>query len=166
MLPLIIISFGILSRIILHTPNFSPVLSLALLSGMYLKGRFQPVLVPLGLMILGDLVLGFYGFEMLLVWLSIAAISLLGLWLKENKSFLNVLSGSMASAVVFFIITNFGSWLVLYPHTMAGLRECYILAITFFRSSLASTMAYSLVFFTAYEWILKRCQSSVLQRYI
>jgi len=164
MLALIIISFGILSRIIVHTPNFTPVLSMAFLGGMYLKGR-QAILVPLALMVISDLMIGFYPL-MYLTWGSIVLISVLGLWLRQRKSFVNVLTGSVASAVIFFMVTNFGAWLTLYPHTMDGLRQCYILAIPFFRSTLVSTVAYSLVFYTAYEWILKRSQNTVLARII
>ena len=130
MLALIIISFGILSRVIVHTPNFSPVLSLAFLGGMYLKGR-QAVIAPLALMVLSDCIIGFYGVEMFFVWGSIVLLSMFGVWLKDRKNLLNVLTGSIVSAIVFFIVTNFGAWLTLYPHTTAGLRQCYILAIPF-----------------------------------
>jgi hypothetical protein len=164
MLALIIISFGILSRLIVHTPNFTPVLSMAFLGGMYLKGR-QAVYVPLALMVISDLIIGFYP-GMFFVWGSIVLISIFGLWIKERKNFVTVLSGSIASAVFFFIVTNFASWLTLYPHTTAGLRQCYILAIPFFRSSFVSTIAYSLVFYAGYEQILKRSQGTVLARLI
>ena len=153
MLALIIISLGILSRIVVHTPNFSPVLSMALLSGMYLEGR-QAVLVPLALIIVSDLIIGFYP-GMFFTWGSIVLICVLGLWLKERKSFAVVLGGSMASALIFFIVTNFASWLTLYPHTYDGLRQCCVMALPFFRSTLASTVAYSLIFYAAYEWIKK-----------
>jgi hypothetical protein len=164
MLSLMIISFGILSRVIVHTPNFTPVLSMAFLGGMYLKGR-QAVLVPLALIVISDLIIGFYPL-MFLTWASIVLISILGLWLKERKSFATVLGGSVISAVIFFIVTNFASWLALYPHTMEGLRQCYILAIPFFRSTLMSTVAYSLVFYAGYEWVLKRSQGTILARLI
>ena len=165
MLALLIIVFGFLSRIVVHTPNFTPILSLALLGGMYLKGR-QAVLVPLALMVITDFFIGFYGSEMIFVWGCIVSISVLGMWLKERKSFLNVASSSIFSAVAFYVVTNFGSWLVLYPHTMDGLRQCYILAIPFFRSTLISTVAYSLVFYAGYEWALKRSQGTVLARLV
>ena len=141
MLALIIISFGILSRVVVHTPNFTPVLSMAFLGGMYLKGR-QAVFVPLALMVISDFIIGFHDL-MFFTWGSIVLISVFGLWLKERKSFVNVFSGSILSAVIFFIVTNFGAWLVLYPHTADGLRQCYILAIPFFRSTFVSTAAYS-----------------------
>ena len=164
MLSLIIISLGILSRIVIHTPNFTPVLSMAFLGGMYLKGR-PAVLVPLALMIISDFMIGFYPL-MYVTWGSILLISASGLWFKQRKNFSNVLSGSILSAVIFFMVSNFGAWLTLYPHTLGGLQQCYILAIPFFRSTLVSTVAYSLVFYTAYEWLLKRCQGSVLARLI
>ena len=156
MLALIIISFGILSRVVVHTPNFTPVLSLAFLGGMYLKGR-QAVLVPLALMIVSDFIIGFHNM-MFFSWGSIVLISIFGLWLKKRKNLATVLSGSIVSAMIFFIVTNFGAWLTLYPHTIDGLWQCYILAIPFFRSTLVSSVAYSLVFYAAYEWLLKRSQ--------
>jgi hypothetical protein len=162
MLALMIISFGILSRVIVHTFNFTPVLSLALLGGMYLKGR-QAVLVPLALIVISDFIIGFHNM-MFFTWGSIVLISIFGLWLKERKNFVTVLGGSVASAMIFFMVTNFGAWLTLYPHTIDGLRQCYILAIPFLRSTLVSTVAYSLVFYAAYEWLLKRSQGTVLAR--
>ena len=162
MLGLIIISFGILSRVVVHTPNFTPVLSMAFLGGMYLKGR-QAVFVPLALMVISDFIIGFHDL-MFFTWGSIGLISIFGIWLKERKSFINVLSGSIISAAIFFIVTNFGAWLTLYPHTIDGLRQCYILAIPFFRGTFVSTMAYSLVIYSGYEWILKRSQGTVLAR--
>ena len=164
MLALMIISFGILSRLIVHTPNFTPVLSLAFLGGMYLKGR-QAILVPLALVILSDIIIGFYPM-MILTWGSIVMISALGLWIKETKSLATVLGGSIASAVIFYLVSNFGAWLTLYPHTADGLRQCYILAIPFFRSTLVSSVAYALVFYTAYEWLLKRSQGTALARLV
>ena len=164
MLALIIISFGIFSRLIVHAPNFTPVLSMAFLGGMYLKGR-QAVWVPLALMVISDLIIGFYPM-MVLTWGSIVLISVLGLWLKERKNFVTILGGSIASAVIFFIVSNFGAWLSLYPHTMNGLQQCYILAVPFFRSTLVSTAVYSLVFYVGYEWLLKRCQGSALARLV
>jgi len=131
---------------------------------MYLKGR-QALWVPLALMVASDLIIGFYPL-MYVTWGSIVLISVLGFWLKERKSFVTVLSGSVLSAVIFFIVTNFASWLTLYPHTMDGLRQCYILAIPFFRSTIVSTLAYSLVFYAGYEWLLKRSQGTVLARLV
>ena len=89
MLALLIIVFGFLSRIVVHTPNFTPVLSMAVLGGMYLKGR-QGVLVPLALMVISDFIIGFYP-GMFYTWGSIVFISILGVWLKDHKKFFKCL---------------------------------------------------------------------------
>jgi hypothetical protein len=159
MLALLIILFGFLSRTVVHTPNFTPVLSLALFGGAYLKGR-QAIWVPLVLMMVSDAFIGFHD-TMAYTWGSVLLISLIGLYLRDHKNWANVISASLLSSVLFFVITNFGAFLSLYPHTWAGLQQCYILAIPFYRSSLVSTMAYSLVLFAAYEFLLKRSQGVI-----
>jgi len=160
MLAFLIILFGFLSRILVHTPNFSPVLSLALFGGVYLKGR-QSVWVPLALMALSDAILGFYS-GIVYTWGSIFLISLMGLWLRNHKNLANMISMTLLSSILFFVVTNFGAFLSLYPHTLAGLKQCYILAIPFYRSTLMSSLAYSLVLFAVGEWLLApKLQNSI-----
>ena len=162
MLVLIIITFGILSRVVLHTPNFTPVLALALFGGMYLKGR-QAIWVPLALMMVSDLMIGFHD-SMLFTWGSIFVISLVGIWLKAYKNWVNVAAVSVISSIFFFLVTNFGAFLSLYPQTWVGLQECYIAAIPFYRSTLVSTVAYSLVLFFAWEFLLSRRENPLLAK--
>ncbi len=163
MFALFLIILGISSRVFVHTPQFTAILAVAMFGGMYLN-RVQALLVPLALMMVTDIILGFHD-TMFFTWGSMLLVSAMGIWLKERKNFVTVLAGSIFASVVFFIITNFGAWLSpLYPHTWAGLRECYIAAIPFFRSTLVSTVAYSLVLYAGYEWALKRSQGTALAR--
>ncbi|MBI4309914.1 MAG: hypothetical protein HY591_06245 [Candidatus Omnitrophica bacterium] len=163
MAALFLVILGIASRILAHTPQFTAILAVAMFGGMYLSRR-QALIVPVALMIITDAILGFHD-TMAFTWGSMLAISAIGLWLKERKSFLGVLAGSLASSILFFVVTNFGAWLSpLYPHTWQGLTECYILAIPFFKSTLVSTVAYSLVLYAGYEWLLKRSQGTALAR--
>jgi len=164
MLALLMIIVGFLSRLVVHAPNFTPVLSLALLGGVYLKGR-QAIWMPLVLMAFSDAVLGFHD-TMVYTWGSILLISLIGLWLKNHKNWANVLSTSIASSILFFVVTNFGSFLSLYPHTWGGFKQCYIFAIPFYRGTFVSTLAYSFVLFAIYEWVLKRSQGTALARLV
>jgi len=66
---------------------------------------------------------------------------------------------ALTSSVLFFVLTNFGVWLVsdLYPRTAAGLVGCYIAAIPFFRNTLAGNAFYTLVLFGGF---------ALAQRYI
>ena len=162
MLVFLVIILGFLSRIVLHTPNFTPILSLALFGGAYLKGR-QAIWVPLVLMALSDAVLGFHD-TMVYTWGSILVISLVGLWLRNHKNWVNVLSTSLLSSIIFFVVTNFGAYLSLYPHTWSGLQQCYILAIPFYRSTVVSTMANSQVLLSVLEFLRSRQGSPVLAK--
>ena len=166
MLAIVLLVFGIISRFIVHIPNFTPVLSIALFSGAYLDKRYA-IWLPVVLMILSDLVLGLHE-TILFTWSSMALICLLGFSLREERTPLKIASLSLASAIQFFIITNFGVWLVshLYPMTWEGLKECFILAIPFFRATCASTILYCFLLFGVYEflafWIRKTRFASVL----
>lgn len=153
MFAILLVIVGIFSRVIIHTPQFTATLAVALFAGMYLNKRLAWA-VPVGMMLVTDLILGFHD-TMLFTYGSMLLISLIGMWAKNRKNAVTVVLSSVASAMVFFIITNFGAFLTLYPRTWGGLYECYILAIPFFRSTLLSTIAYSLVFYFGYEALLK-----------
>ena len=99
---------------------------------------------------------------MFFTWGSIIVIAAMGLWVQKNKSLTTVLGGGIVSAVLFFIVTNFGVWLVsgMYPLTLAGLSECFVLAVPFFRGTLLGTFVYGAVLFGMYEIIAVRIKST------
>ena len=78
---------------------------------------------------------------------------IIGKYLKQLKLFQLVFSG-IASSVVFFIISNFGVWLLsgFYSLNFQGLLECYVAGIPFFRSTLIST----LIFVFVIKWIFDK----------
>lgn len=162
MLAIALIVLGISSRLMDHTPQFTAILAVAMFAGMYLR-PIQAMIVPVALMVVTDLILGFHD-TMVFTWGSMLIVSALGLWLKNRKSVTSVLAGSIVSALIFFVITNLAAWPTLYPMTWDGLRECFILAIPFFRTTLLSTIAYSLVLYAGYEWLLQRSRGTALAR--
>ncbi len=155
MVPVLILIVGILSRVVLHIPNFSPVYALALFSGVYLDKRLSLVL-PVILLMATDLILGVYP-DAPFTWVGMAAIAALGWMLREKRTVTNTLGVSLLAAVVFFVISNFGVWAVggLYPATLQGLTDCYVMAIPFFRNALISTVVYSVILVLGYERFLK-----------
>ena len=142
------------SRLIPHAPNFTPVISIALFAGAYLKKGYA-FLVPVAALLLSDVVIGFYGLEtMAFVYGTLILIVAMGLLLEKKVSAGKLLGLSLAGAVVFFVTTNFAVWLVpgsIYPKTMAGLAQCYVMAIPFFGNTLLSTLVYSAAMFGVYE---------------
>jgi hypothetical protein len=162
MLAIIILVAGVLTRFTDHAPNFTPTIALALFGGLYLPRKYA-LIVPLAFMMISDVFLG-YHHTMPFTWGSVLLISLLGLQMRERKNFPLMIGMSIVSAVLFFIITNFGAWFDLYPRTTAGLLECYAAAIPFFRNSFVSAVVYSVVFFGVYELVAGRVKNTAWAR--
>jgi len=149
MLAFLLLFVGILSRLVLHTPNFTPVIALALFGGSFLKKKYA-LLLPLLLMMISDIIIGLHG-TILFTWGSVLLIAAIGIRLRARRDIRMFLSSGIVSALLFFIITNFGAWLTMYPHTFEGLKTCYIAAIPFFRMTLISTLVYGGIFYGLYE---------------
>jgi len=161
MLGFILLALGILSRLIVHSPNFTPVIAVALFGGVYLNRKYA-VLLPLALMMISDVFLGFYD-GILYTWLSVVLVSAIGLLVKRNKNVATILTGSLASALLFFVISNFGVWASgYYGLTSQGFWNCYAAAIPFFRNTLVSTLVYGAVLFGIYELVALRAKGTRL----
>lgn len=83
------------------------------------------------------------------VYLSFAGIVLLGKVYIQQIKVKNVLFGSLAASLSFFMITNFGVWLgnPAWPQSVAGLGSCYAFALPFFGNTLAADLLFSSVLF-------------------
>ena len=139
-------------RLVPHPPNFTPIGAMALFSGAYVRRRSLAFVAPLAAMLLSDAVIGFYP-GMWVTYLAVALIVVIG-WLALPKvSVLRVGSVAITSSVLFFIMTNFGTWALssMYPHSLAGLTACYAAAIPFFQNTLASDVFYAVVLFGGFR---------------
>ncbi len=160
MLVLALLIIGVAARFLPHAPNFSPILAIALFGGVYLR-RSQALWLPLVLMMVTDLVLGLH-MTIPFTWGCVFASGLIGLWMRKTPNAFRIFTGAVTSAVLFFVVTNFGSWLVFYPLTREGFLSCYTLAIPFFRMTILSTLAYTCVLFGVYEVVSRRVRGTRL----
>jgi hypothetical protein len=152
-----IILATVASRLIPHPPNFTPVAALALFGGASFARKRAALLVPLAGMFLSDLVLGLSRITPV-VYASLALIAGLGFWLRRSPTIPRTLAAAVAGAGLFFVVTNFGVWALgtLYPKTWAGLAECFVAAIPFFRNTLVSDLLYSALLFGGFALAEKR----------
>jgi len=163
MLAISLILCGLLLRIATHAPNVTPVAAIALFAGVYLNRKYA-FLVPLLLMIMCDFVIGLHN-VIPFTWGAFIAITFLGLWVKKHKSFSRTLGASLVSSVLFYIVTNFGVWAMgWYPPTMQGLVSCYVMGLPFLRDFTLSTLAYTALFFGAYELIARSVKDTKLAK--
>jgi hypothetical protein len=150
----IFIIVGVFSRLLPHPPNFSPLVAVALFSGVYWNRKYG-YLLPLGTYVISDLIIGLHN-TVIFTWSSILLIYFIGTRLKRGNIGSTVIY-TLFSSFLFFIITNFGVWLLgWYPHTLRGLIECYILALPFFRTSLLADILFVGILFGTYEYFLSR----------
>ena len=150
---LFIIGIGLVSRLVPHLPNMTAVGGLALFSG----SRF-PLVKSVGIvfitMFLSDMIIGFHS----VMWATYGCFFLtilLGRVIQSHRGWRWIGGMTLTSSMLFFLITNFAVWLspnMMYPKTVAGLMDCYVAAIPFFRNSLLGDIFYTTVFFGGYEY--------------
>ena len=146
-----LVLIGVLFRLVPHAPNFTPMLTIALMSGIYIKNKFG-ILVPILIMLLSDL---FIGSHIMTPWVygSVFIIFVIGRLIKKNN-ILNLLTCSVISSILFFIITNFGVWISGgYSYSLEGLIICYTMAIPFFKNTLTSTVLFTAMFYSLHYFL-------------
>lgn len=130
----------IVSRLIPHPPNFTNLLALSFYVPIFFGFRMIPALMLS--FVITDFIIGYHQYTHW-TWGSIFLICFVSPIFSKNIKFRVI--GLMLTSIIFFIITNFGVWASgVYGFTLNGLITCYILAIPFYISTLASTMFYSL----------------------
>jgi hypothetical protein len=145
---------GAVARLLPHLPNFSPVGSISLFAGARMRG-WQAYVLPLVLMAITDPLVGGYSAATPLVYASFLINVWIGSRLRGTESPLKIGAGVMAGSLQFFLLTNF-AWLTgsnMYPHTLAGVVQCYAAAIPFYGRTLASDFLYSAALFGLHAWL-------------
>lgn len=110
-------------------------------------------------MVLTDALIGFYQWQiMLAVYGSFALAGLIGLMLRNRKNPRRIFASALSSSVLFFFITNWAVWQFgsLYIHSFSGLIQSYVMAIPFFKYSLAGDLFYTGAFFGVFELVRTR----------
>jgi hypothetical protein len=162
-----------LSRFLPHPPNFTPIAAMALFSGALFKNKKLAFIMPLAGMMISDVIFeltnpgyGFYASQYY-VYGSLLLITLLGFTIQNKKNPGTILAASLASTVLFFTVTNFGTWLsqgaylhtstikFIYPHTVSGLIECYVLALPFLKYSFIGDLFFCTILFGGYALLTK-----------
>lgn len=148
-----IILLSALIRVLPHPANFAPIGALALLTGAKLDIK-SALIIPLATMFISDLFLGAHP-TMIFVYGSFVLIVFIGTLLKKNNNIVKMFTASFISSILFFLITNFGSWLTMnmYSKTLSGLIDAYIMGIPFFRNTFFSDLFYSFSFFYGYKYL-------------
>ena len=161
--PIGIILILTLSRLIPHPPNFTPIIAVAIMSSYFFKNIYLSCATLLISMLLADVFIGFYD-NMLFVYLSLLLIVFIFHKIIEKMNFKNLFICGFIGSLIFFIISNFGVWVlggpgvldIPYERNLNGLVECYVLAIPFFGNTFLSTLIFSYPTIFIYKSFNKR----------
>tara|TARA_B100001093_G_scaffold268750_1_gene256959 strand:+ start:417 stop:917 length:501 start_codon:yes stop_codon:yes gene_type:complete len=139
---LIFILLLVISRLIPHPPNFSPILAVSIFAGIKFKNDFFAYIIPVLAMIISDFFLGFHSGIFLIYGILIIVAVL-------SRSFNKIYTACIFSSCFFFLTTNFQVWIMSssYSKDFIGFFECFSLAIPFFGMTLLSTFFFSYSFF-------------------
>ena len=146
-----------ISRFVPHPPNFTSLIALSFYVPALLGLRYLPVLVAS--FIITDLFIGFHSVT-LFTWGSVVIIGLVSKFFISN--ILTRVLGSLAGACLFFIVTNFGVWVLgSYGYTFEGFVLCYTLAIPFFAYNIISTFIFAWIIEVIYKIVSIRLKLSI-----
>jgi hypothetical protein len=143
--------------------NLMPVGALGLFAGARLRS-WAAWVVPVAAMLVADLCLivplhraGYDSFSAgtLVVYGSFLLYVLFGRLARFVGGPGAIAAGAVLGSLQFFLLTNFGSWLGAeappYPHTFAGLLQCYAAGVPFLKNTVFGDLFYTGLFFGAYH---------------
>ena len=160
MLAYLFVLLAVAVRILSGTGYFSMMGFVPLEASLLFFGSRMPrkqLAIPVALLIGCDLYLtlvkyqSHITFDQVLIWAWYVVPCLIGVLLKGRVRPLYVGGATLASAISFFVISDFGVWMagyVGYPKTFAGLIACYVAAIPFFEKEVVSNLLFSAIFFS------------------
>ncbi|MDF3820997.1 hypothetical protein P3G55_13885 [Leptospira sp. 96542] len=143
---IIMVFAAVISRILPHPPNFTPLLAVSLFSGAYLNDRRLAIGAPILAMIISDAFLGFHDLIPVVYAFMILAV-LFGK--KIQGSLTRSFGFTVVGSVLFFVTTNLAVWLTsgMYSLDLSGLSLCFTMAIPFFQNSIAGDLIYTGILF-------------------
>jgi hypothetical protein len=141
---------ALISRWVPHPPNLTAVGALALMAGGLAGGRYWAPLLPLTVLFVSDLVLGFHS-TMMWVYAGFVIVALMGMVAGPQKSWTRAGASIGLTSLIFFVVSNFGVWLTggMYPMTAAGLAECFAMALPILGNQLAGDAIFGITFVLA-----------------
>ncbi len=154
---------GGLARLLPHPPNFTPVGGTSLFAGARLAGWYA-YLAPLAMMAVTDVILtAFMGVPLSRLSPVVYACFLVNVWigrtmLAHSGSAMRIGAATFLCSLQFFLVTNAAVWFSshFYPHTLAGLGECFAAAIPFYGRTLAGDLATTALLFGAHGFLSRR----------
>lgn len=170
-LAIVLVVLAALSRIALYPNNFSPIIAIALFSGAVIHDKKWAFLLPLGAMLLSDILFevfnidsGFWGYGQVLNYAVLVGITAIGFSIKKINV-LNVTGFTILSSLLFFFLSNAVVWVTvkgMYAPGISGLRDSLIAGLPFLKNGLIADLTFSAILFGGYALLSRGLTKKVL----
>ena len=160
------------SRLLPHPLNFTPIGAMGLFGAAFFDKKWMGLVVPFAALFLTDLFVNnvvhasFYGGKFTLftpaawtIYAGFAAYYFIGKRaFSTNINAKTMVLAAIAGSLVFFLLTNFGSFLTdpMYPKTAAGLASAYTMGLPFLGNTVAGDLCFSGVMFGSFLFLKKQ----------
>lgn len=153
----------------LNWSGFSPVIAIALFSGMIIKQRNMSFVLPLLALLISDALIqllysqhlfpyaGFYSGQWI-NYLILLSCTLIG-WALKGKKYSSLFTGAIAAPTIFFLVSNLIVWAgshITFTKDFSGLINCYAAGLPFYRNSLIATLLFLAVILFVYNYLTKK----------
>lgn len=144
---ILLILIALIERLVFDFgPNIELVTAVTVVAGIYLSKKYW-VLVPLGVMMISDMYLG-WGIMSFFTWTGFI---IMGLGVGRAKKYTSSkyglgLGGALIGNLGFYLWTNFGVWATerwgMYENTLSGLFKSYLMGLPFLKMQLYSSLVF------------------------
>jgi hypothetical protein len=162
---ILLIVVGAVYRIFPDRPlGFAPQIAMALFAGAVIKDKKWAFAIPIFSMFISDLLYqflytqgwsdrpGFYAGQ-LTNYILFVGITFIGMLMKR-VTVVRVFAYSLIAPTVFFICSNFATWLAgggyQRPKTFTGLMQAFTDGLPFYQGSILATLLFSFILFGSY----------------
>ena len=139
----------VISSVLPHPANITPIGALGLFAGTYMRPRGF-LLLPVVAALIADLTtVGIYSvLIMVFVYTGHLLSALCGRYLVRGHFLPSRLPlAVIAASLSFYLVSNLGNWWVFLPHTWSGFVECYLTGLPYLLRTLIGNTLYSGLFF-------------------
>ena len=150
LLVVFLVGLDIAARLLPHVPNFTPMAASTLFAAVVLRNRALALLVPLVALPLSDLLIGPDDWRIrTVVYAAMLLPFAAGLMARRYRLAYSVAPAMLSCSLLFFVTTNFAVWAFsgMYSLDMAGLIQCYVLALPFLKYTVACDLLWTAAFF-------------------
>src|SRR2546428_9287377 len=161
------IALALLSRIYLfQSHGFAPIDAIASFSGAYLGRQWLGLNSPLLAVWISEQIVNLQFYHKIVPFYegfywqygTYVLIVILASIIVKKPKVLNIAGCGIISALLFFVISNFGVWVggTMYPMNLTGLTTCYIAGLPYLNTSVLASFLYCTMLFCGFELLTYR----------